>query len=104
MTRFWDERQGCEGNPADMGSFNELIRDLGLIDIPLGGRSFTWLNKREMPAFAKLGRFLISDSWDDAFPVSTCKALPNTLFDHIPISLHTYSIHHDANRFHFESM
>ena len=36
MTGFMDEDQGCEGNMNDMDSFNDLIRDLGLIDIPLG--------------------------------------------------------------------
>jgi len=41
MTKFMNERQSCEGNIVDIDSFNDLIRDLGLIDIPLGGRSFT---------------------------------------------------------------
>jgi len=54
MTRFMDERQGCEDNIIDIDSFNDLIWDLGLIDIPLGGRLFTWSNKRAIPAFAKL--------------------------------------------------
>ena len=43
MTRFLDERQNCEDNINDMDSFNDLIRALGLIDIPLGGRSFNSL-------------------------------------------------------------
>ena len=104
MTRFMHERQGCEGNIIDMDLFNNLIPDLGLTDIPLGGRSFTWSNKRVMPAFANLDRFLISDVWDDTFPLSACKALPNTLSDHTPISLHTSSNLRRANRFHFEIM
>ena len=53
MMRFMNERQGCEGNIVDMNSFNDFVRDLGLIDIPLGGRSFTLSNKRAMPSFAK---------------------------------------------------
>ena len=36
MIRLIDECQGCEGNINDMNSFNDLIRALGLIDIPLG--------------------------------------------------------------------
>ena len=59
MTRFSGERQGCEGNIVDMDFFNDLIRDLGLIDIPLEGKSFTWSNKRAMVAFVKLDQFLI---------------------------------------------
>jgi len=50
-----------------MDFFNDLIRELALIDIPFGGRSFTWSDKRDMPAFAKLDRFLISEAWDDNF-------------------------------------
>jgi len=60
MTRFLDERQGCEDNINDLDSFNDIIRALGLIDIPFEGRSFTWSNKRATPAFAKLDRFLVS--------------------------------------------
>jgi len=91
MTRFTEERQGCVGNLNDMDSFNDLICELALIDIPLEGRSFTWSNKRDIPMFAKLDRYLISEAWDDNFPLSTCNALSNTLFDHRPISLHTSS-------------
>ena len=76
MTRFMDERQGCEGNIVNIDSFNDLIWGLGLNNIPLGGRSFTWSNKRAMSAFAKLNQFLILDDWDDAFTLSTYKALP----------------------------
>jgi len=45
MTRFKEERQRYVGNLNDMDSFNDLIQELALIDIPLGGRSFTWSNK-----------------------------------------------------------
>ena len=37
MTQFMNEHQGCEGNMNNMDSFNDFIRDLGLIDIPLRG-------------------------------------------------------------------
>ena len=57
-----------------------------------------------MPTFAKLDRFLIPETWDGTLPLSTYKAFPNTLSDHIPISFHTSSTYHYANRFHFESM
>jgi len=58
-----------------------------------------------MPAFAKLDRFLVLEAWDDNFlSLTTCKDLPNTLSDHISISLHTSFFHHGVNRFHFETM
>ena len=104
MTRFLHEQQGCEGYSVEMDSFNDTICDLGLIDIPLVGRSFTWSNKHVVPAFAKFDWFLISDAWDDVFHLSIFKALPKTLSDHIHISLHTFSNHRCATRFHFEIM
>jgi len=61
MIRFMHECQGCEGNIVDMESFNDLIRGLGFIYIPIRGRLVTWSNKRAMFAFAKFDRFLISD-------------------------------------------
>ena len=51
MTRFMDEHQDYEGNIVDSESFNDLIRDIGLIDIPLRRRSFTWSNKRASPLY-----------------------------------------------------
>jgi len=104
MTRFFNERQDCEGNINDVNFFNDLIRALGLIDIPFGGRFFTWSNKRATPAFAKFDRFLVSETWDDTFLLSTGKTLPNTLSDHTLISLFTSSTHQLANRFYFKSM
>ena len=95
MTRFLHEQQGCEGYSVDMDSFNDTICDLGLIDIPLVGRSFTWSNKHVVPAFAKFDRFLISDAWDDVFHLSIFKAL----------HLFPYLFNHRcATRFHFEIM
>ena len=35
MTKYIDKRQDCEGNIGDTESFNDLIRDNGLIEIPL---------------------------------------------------------------------
>ena len=73
MTRFTEERQDCVGNLNDMDSFNDLIWELALSDIPLGERSFTWTNKRDIPMFANPDRYLISEAWDDNFPLSLVK-------------------------------
>jgi hypothetical protein len=48
------------GKVQGMLQFRELISDLGLIDIPLRGRRFTWSNARTDPSMTKLDRFLIS--------------------------------------------
>ena len=73
MTKFLDEHQGTERNLTDMDSFNDLIRALAHIDIPLGGRSFTSSNQRATPDFAKPDWCLVSKTWDDIFPYPLAK-------------------------------
>lgn len=76
MTRFGFERKGKYSNEregkcsheregkcshfTDSEEFNEVIRYLDLIDLPLNGRQLIWTNKREIPSFAKLDRFLLN--------------------------------------------
>ena len=50
----WTERHGCEENINDMDSFNDLIRDLGLIDILLGGVPFLGLISEPHPLLQSL--------------------------------------------------
>ncbi|GJY43560.1 RNA-directed DNA polymerase, eukaryota, reverse transcriptase zinc-binding domain protein [Tanacetum coccineum] len=45
---------------GDATIFNSFIHDTGLIDLPMGGRHFTWVNKFGSK-MRKLDRFLISD-------------------------------------------
>ena len=54
MTRFTEERRGCIANLNDSDSFNDLIRDLALIDIPLGEGHLLG-HIRETPRFCKAG-------------------------------------------------
>nr|GEZ22392.1 RNA-directed DNA polymerase, eukaryota [Tanacetum cinerariifolium] len=44
---FSSDRIGTVFNPSSANSFNQLIRDNNLWDIPLGGHLFTRLNKRD---------------------------------------------------------
>ena len=37
LTRFAEDRQGCVSNPNNMEAFNDVIRHLKPIDVPLGG-------------------------------------------------------------------
>ncbi|PWA38623.1 RNA-directed DNA polymerase, eukaryota [Artemisia annua] len=54
------ERFGSIFSSADAAIFNDFIQDTGLIDLPMGGRNFTWMNKVGSK-MSKLDRFLISD-------------------------------------------
>ena len=83
--------------------FANLISTLGLINTPLHGRRFTWSNEREQLHMARLDRFLVSDEWNQAYPNSTQKALPNTSSDHCPISLTASTRYNKSRFFRFEN-
>lgn len=66
---------------------NDLVRRLGLLDMPLSDRMFTWSNKQQIPILAKLDRFLISNSWGLLYPNAVVSSFASTASDHIPIFL-----------------
>ena len=52
--RYPHNRNIQGGNTSDMLQFNEAINSLGLVEIPLKGRSFTWSNMQDAPLLQKL--------------------------------------------------
>lgn len=64
-----------------------LFRTLNLVDLLLLGRAFTWSNKREVPYFAKLNHFLVSDDWEAVFPLTSQDDLLAPISDHVPLLL-----------------
>jgi hypothetical protein len=65
--------------------FQQLIQNLGLIDLTLHGRRFTWSNEQDTPTFVRLDRFLVSTAWCQAFPNCIQITLATTSSDHSPI-------------------
>ncbi|GJY72399.1 putative RNA-directed DNA polymerase, eukaryota, reverse transcriptase zinc-binding domain protein [Tanacetum coccineum] len=59
----------------------------GLVDLPIGGRSFTWMNKAGTK-LSKLDRFLISEDVTIRLPDVRITALDRLWSDHNPILLH----------------
>lgn len=102
--RFSSERTRGIGSMRDMELFGDLIRDLNLVDLPLGGRSFTWSNKREVASFAKLDRLLVSDDWEARYLLVTQKALQALVFDHSAILLVQESALPKRKNFRFKKM
>ena len=66
--------------------FNSFIANAGLVEVPLGGCSFTWCH-RSAKKMSKLDRFLISDNLMCDFPSMSAIALDRFLSDHRPILL-----------------
>src|SRR3954469_1004033 len=67
--------------------FNTIIESLGLREIELSGRKFTWANAMPNPTFEKLDRVLASVEWEQKFPFVTVQALSRGISDHTPLFL-----------------
>lgn len=83
--------------------FRRTVANLGLQDMHLHGRCFTWSNERETPTLVRLDRVLISVDWDEAFPNAHLRGLGSDTTDHCPLLLHTNLGQMSKGRFHFES-
>lgn len=58
-----------------------------LIDLPLGGASYTWSNMQDNPSLARRNRFLIDSQWAECFQYTSHSARANPVSDHVPIIL-----------------
>ncbi|GJS46283.1 RNA-directed DNA polymerase, eukaryota, reverse transcriptase zinc-binding domain protein [Tanacetum coccineum] len=102
MNEFRDksERYGTMFSRVEAHMFNSFIDDAGLLDLPLGGRLFTWMNKVGTK-MSKLDRFLISNSVMDTFSDLKVIALPRIYSDHIPLMLHNAKVDYGPLPFKF---
>ena len=75
-------RDGADVN--EMFLFNEAIDKLGLIELPLHGRLFTWTNKHFPPLLERLDWFFTSASWTINYPNTLVKTLVMETSDHWP--------------------
>ncbi|GJS89535.1 RNA-directed DNA polymerase, eukaryota, reverse transcriptase zinc-binding domain protein [Tanacetum coccineum] len=81
------ERFRSSFSNSDAVIFNLFIQDVGLIDLPMGGRMYTWMNKTGSK-LSKLDCFLISDGVLLAHSYMQVTVLDRVWSDHIPILLH----------------
>ncbi|KAJ9547296.1 LOW QUALITY PROTEIN: hypothetical protein OSB04_019839 [Centaurea solstitialis] len=91
VVRCADERKGSVLDIRGTKLFNDFIVSAGLNELRLGGRKFTWMNA-DCSKFSKLDRYLINQSFLDAWPLSNALALPRVLSDHCPILLETKGV------------
>lgn len=97
------DKNGPTVNINDILSFWEVVQEMGLVDLPILNRSFTWSNGRGVPTLQRLDRVFISNAWVLAFPRSTLRALPRPRSDHTPLVLSAYTFIPSVNLFRFES-
>nr|GFB05500.1 RNA-directed DNA polymerase, eukaryota, reverse transcriptase zinc-binding domain protein [Tanacetum cinerariifolium] len=85
------ERYGTVFSRLEAHNFNLFIDDTRLVDVPLGGPSYTWMNKAGTK-MSKLDRFLVSNSIMDAVPDLKVTALARGWSDHITLMLHNEKV------------
>lgn len=67
-----------------MFMFNNAISALGLIEIILQGRKYTWSNMQPNPLLQKLDWVFTSSAWNISYPNTATKGLEMTPSDHCP--------------------
>lgn len=97
------DKNGSSSNISNILLFRETVNDIGLIDLPLLNKSYTWSNGRRTPTLEHLDRAFISHDWVLSFLRSTLKALPRPRLDHTPLILTAYTFMPLPHRFRFET-
>jgi hypothetical protein len=109
LYRSPEDRNRDGADHAEMYLFNEAISALGLIELPLKGKRFTWSNKQHPPLLERLDWFFTSACWTVNYPITKVSSLTMETYDHVPclISISTaipkshifrfenYWLHHD---------
>jgi hypothetical protein len=98
-----ENRNKDGGNINDMFIFNEIIGHLGLLELPLKGRAYTWLNMQRNPLLEQLDWFFTSCNWIIDFPNIMVLPLARKGSDHVPCVVNIDTNIPKAKLFRFES-
>jgi hypothetical protein len=79
-----NDRNKQGGNVNEMLMFNDAISKLGLVELPLKGRKYTWSNMQRDPLLEKLDWVFTSSSWTVSYPSSFVYPLAKPVSDHVP--------------------
>ena len=82
--RSLDNRNQPGGDINDIFLFNEVIGHLGLLELPIKGRSFTWSNMQQTPLLEQLDWFFTTSDWISHYPNTVVFPLAKTASDHVP--------------------
>ena len=78
------DRNKPGGDINQMLLFNEAISNLGLVELPLKGRQYSWSNMQENPLLEKLDWFFPSAAWMTSYPDTIALPLSRPISDHLP--------------------
>nr|AAX96619.1 retrotransposon protein, putative, LINE sub-class [Oryza sativa Japonica Group]ABA92975.1 retrotransposon protein, putative, LINE subclass [Oryza sativa Japonica Group] len=82
--RYVHDRNKAGADMNDIFIFNDIISSLGLLDIPLKGRKFTWSNMQHNPLLGRLDWVFTSAPWTLDFPNTTVVPLTRNISDQVP--------------------
>ncbi|GJV48321.1 RNA-directed DNA polymerase, eukaryota [Tanacetum coccineum] len=100
VVRYPEERFGSQFDSNMTNDFNDFIEENDLIDPPLGGYQYIWVNKMATK-MSKIDRFLLSEGVTDSFPNIVATILDKGIPDHRPIMLHEVTNDYGPNPFRF---
>jgi hypothetical protein len=84
-----DERKGLNhvgfASPStELVEFGQFVIDMGLVDLPIFGRRFTWFHSNGF-TMSRIDRVLMSEDWLDLWPNPSLWVLPRSISDHCPL-------------------
>jgi hypothetical protein len=85
--RSLEDRNRPGGNIQDTFIFNDAIGQLGLIELPLKGRAYTWSNMQQDPLLEQLDWFFTSVNWTTTYPNTSVHPMSKPISDHIPCKI-----------------
>jgi hypothetical protein len=91
------------GDTNDMFLFNEIIGHLGLLELPMKRRKYTWSNMEDSPLLEQLDWFFTSNNWISHYPNSMVLALAKTGSDNVPCVVIIDTLIPKARLFRFEN-
>ncbi len=101
--RSVDNRNKPGGNMNDIFIFNDVISSLGLLEIPLSGRSYTWSDMQADPLLEQLDWVFTSANWISVFPNTQALVTAKNTSDHAPIKIQIATSIPKSNVFRFEN-
>lgn len=85
--RSLSNRNKLGGNLGDTLIFNEAIGHLGLVELQLKSRAYTWSNMQGDPLLEQLDWFFTSVNWTLSYPSTEVTPMAKITSDHIPCKI-----------------
>lgn len=83
--------------------FNDAIGHLGLVELPLKGRAYTWSNMQQNPLLEQLDWFFTSVNWTGEYTLTEVLPLARVTSDHVPCKIMINTSIPKSNLFRFEN-